>query len=472
MAKKYITTQIAILLLLSHAHAADNDADAEWRTFINDACIITDEPFLVPVTGDQSTARVASLLGVIATRLTSALVNSVVTGITGGIRAGGASKDTTFVTTNDFNLYRADLSESPAAQINPRLGCITVVAGHFQSGSQDCSADYIPRTVSAESLDRPHAEWQTDRTDSSVENILKRANVCLDGPTKSVFEARLEFSEDKTAYRMNNAGYWINSLNSTKSTRAKRSLLYTLEIIEPSEGSGDRVLSTAWVNVGEVSAGVAAIGTGTEDRSDWLRVPAISRAARQVHGADTSLHADVLGEIEALERAVLRDARLLAGIEKRAENASSAVRRALEKEIARLSVSVVTKEAMLEARKAEYEDLPQSTLLYMPVTMRFGVTETRSQRRTMQVLTAMLDINKEVLTDAATDMVRIDRSLDLGSAQADIGSLRNNYFDALVAVNTSSPESDEAREELERQLALAKNAYNAARDAEGLTPID
>jgi hypothetical protein len=470
MASKYLVTLVALIVLLSASYVADSSSvDNDWRVFINSNCIITDEPFLLPQSDDEATARVAPMFGILVSKLAGTLISTVIEGSVVGLSGQAARKDTKYVTARDFNLYLADLSESPTASINPRLGCITAVAGQFHPDSLDCTGDYIPREVSVESLQLPQSEWQTARTDNSVENILRRANVCMAGQTKSVFEARIRFSDDKTAYRMNNAGYWINSLMSTKSSTASRNLFYTLEIVEPSEFSGGLALSTAWVNIGQVTAGETAIGG---DRSDWLRVPPMSRSARKAHASDTAIHQDVIGEIDALERAVVRDARLLAGIQERAKTASQVVRKGLDKEMAKIGVRVVTKEAMLEARRAEYDDLPQSTLLYMPVTMRFGITETRSERKAMQMLAAILEANSDRLADTASEMIGVDRSLNLESAEADLEVLRDSYFDALVAVNTSLPDSNEELEDLERELTLAKESYNAARLAEGLSPID
>ncbi|MEE8539641.1 MAG: hypothetical protein V3S54_07485 [Woeseiaceae bacterium] len=470
MASKWSVTLLALIVLLSATYAADNSSvDNDWRVFINSTCIITDEPFLLPQSDDEAAARVAPLFGILVSKLASTLIGTVIEGTVVGLGGQAARKDTKYVTAKDFNLYLADLSESPATTINPRLGCITVVAGQFQPDSLDCTGDYIPREVSVESLQLPQSEWQTARTDNSVENILRRANVCMAGQTKSMYEARIQFSDDKTAYRMNNAGYWINSLMSTKSTTASRNLLYTLEMVGPSAGSGGSVLSTAWVNIGRVSAGDTATGS---DRADWLRVPPMSRSARQAHASDTAVHDEVIGQIDALERAVLRDARLLAGIQERAGTANPKVRKGLEKEMTKIGVRVVTKEAMLDARRAEYNDLPQSTLLYMPVTMRFGITETRSERKAMQMLADIVEANSDRLADTASDMIGIDRSLNLETAEADLEILRENYFDALVAVNTSLPDSNNEVEELQRELTMAKESYNAARLARSLSPID
>ena len=90
----------------------------------------------------------------------------------------------------------------------------------------------------------------------------------------------------------------------------------------------------------------------------------------------------------------------------------------------------------------------------------------------MQMVAAILEANSKVLADTASDMIGIDRSLNLETAEADLEILRASYFDALVAVNTSLPDSNNEVEELERELTVAKESYNAARLATGLSPID
>jgi len=469
MASKWLITVFAATVLVATTYAADSRPGDDWRVYINSSCIVSDEPFLLPELDDEATARLVPLFGFIATKLAGTLVHTVIESID---RGGSARKDTRYATASDFNLYMADLRDSPAAVVAPRLGCFTVVAGEFDADSNDCTSEYLPREVSQESLQQPKSEWQTTRSDSSIENVLRRANVCMIGEAKAVYEARIVFSDDKTAYRMINAGYWINSLWSTKSSKAKRNLLYTLEFVEPSGDSVGRVLSTAWVNVGQVSAGDTAADDAAASRSDWLRVPPISVSARRAHQSDTAVHQDVIAHIEALERAVVRDARSLAGIRMRAETANPEVRRVLDQEMARIGVKIVTTEAMLDARYAEYEDLPRPALAYMPTMMRFGITEIRSEKKAMQFLAAILDANSDKLVQTASEMVAFNRSLDPDSAQVDMESLRQRYFDALVAVDTGTSDSNGNDEELNRELAVARQLYNAARISEGMSSID
>ena len=89
----------------------------------------------------------------------------------------------------------------------------------------------------------------------------------------------------------------------------------------------------------------------------------------------------------------------------------------------------------------------------------------------MRMLAAMLEMNKELLTQTASNMVAIDRSLDLESGEVDLESLRQTYFDALVAVETGSTESGDDVEVMQHELAIAKQSYDAARVADGLGPV-
>ncbi len=90
----------------------------------------------------------------------------------------------------------------------------------------------------------------------------------------------------------------------------------------------------------------------------------------------------------------------------------------------------------------------------------------------MQLLADILEANSNAMADTASAMIGIDRSLNLESAEADLEVLRESYFDALVAVNTNLPDSNNEVEELQRELTMAKESYNAARLARSLSPID
>lgn len=467
----FLTCFVSIAMVLAVVPTYSYATNIELRAYINDSCIIADEPFLVPAGADDASARMAPVFGVFAAKLANALISGIIEGASGGLNKRGARKDTEYVTANNVNLFAADLSGEPRVRINPQFGCATIVAGEIQPSAYDCTAEYIPREVSEEFLNRPQSEWVTTRTDNSVENILKRANVCVLGDVRSVFEARIVLSDDNTAYRVDSAGYKLNRLLDTKSKSAKRNLFYTMEVVEPSPDGDGRVITMTLVDLGEVSAGASSLGDIALS-SDWLSLPEIPTPVRQDFQTDTAVHQEVYGKIAALERVVARDSRYLAGIEERAKTVEPEIRSALQNEITSVQIRLVTSESMLEALRGEYQDLSDVDAQYMPVTIRFGITETRSESKAMKQIAAAIEANSEMLANSAAGMVGIDRSLDSAFGDSDIDALRADYFDAIVALEIESPEPTDNAEKLQTDLEMAKQAYNVALIEAGLSPVE
>ncbi len=472
------------LLPLPPAQAVGNDVDV--RAFVNDSCIIADEPYLAPpsVAGDdQATARAFPLLGLVVGKLAEMMINHLVKSSSDRIRSGGERKDTRYAMTREMNLYRADFEPAPSITLNAKLGCMTIVAASFAPEGANCAASYVPRTLSADSVGRPQSEWKSSRSDDSIENQLRRANICVAGKARAVYEARFEFSEDGTAYRLHNAGYHVQSLLTSDNKGEPRTTYYTLEISQPSTTDKREVLSTAWVNLGTVSAGSSARepakGEAGKDAPPWLHVPSLSADARRAYEEQTSVQHEVMGEIEALQRASSHDQRVLAGLDQRIADATAAgnadVAEGLKQERTKVSVRIQTQQAELEARRAEYQDLPRKPLEFMPVTIEVGVTESRSEKKALLELADIVNSNGGQLASAGASVSAglFSRSLDAagGGAPADpAGELeraRANYFDAVVAAKGDAAASSDAQQ----QLRVAKARYNEARRALGLGTI-
>jgi hypothetical protein len=445
-------------------------AKIESRAYINSSCIIADEPFLLPESDADTSARMAPLFGALAAKLANTLISGIISGVAGGIDKRGARKNTEYVTANNVNLFAVDLSGEPFIILNPQFGCATIVTGEIHPSAYDCKSEYIPRDIPVEFLDIPESDWVSTRTDNSVENILRRANVCVVGDVRSAFEARIVLSDDGSAYRVDSAGYTLNSLMDTKSKSATRNLFYTMEVVEPSADGDGHVLTMSLINLGEVSAGDSSLGDVALS-SDWLLVPEIPSSAKQDFLSDTSVHREVYGKIEALERVVARDSRYLAGIEERANSAEPEIQAALQSEVTNIRIRLVTSGSMLDALRGEYQDLPEIDARYMPVTIRFGITETRSESKAMKQIAAAIKANSEMLAITAANMAGIERSLDIDFGGTELDALRTDYFDALVALEVESPESTTNTEQLKENLELAQQSYNAALVADGLPPV-
>jgi hypothetical protein len=441
--------------------------NVDVRAYVDDVCIVADEPFFLPVSGtgsDQATAKFLPLIGLIVGKLAELFINHELQSSADRIKSGAARKDTRYAVTRQMNLYRAEFQPAPTLRINAKLGCMTIVAASFNPEPADCTAQYAPKELSRETRDLAQSEWKTSRTDDSIENQLRRANVCVNGKAKAVYEARFEFSADGTAYRLKDAGYRIESLLTTPDKAATRATLYTLKISNPGATDQQEVLSSAWVKIGMVSAGSHASGAKV-DAAPWLRVPPMSVEARRIYEDKTKAHQEVMGEIEALKRAQTRNRRILDSMDQRIAAADAATAEGLRQERTRI---------------AEYQDLPRTPMEFMPVTIEVAVTETESEKKAQLAMADIIGKNSDVVgsaigTSATTLLSRSLPSRDIktepdpADSAGELARARARYFDALIEVQSSA--SGGAGAESQRTLALMKDRYNQARRAQGLEPI-
>jgi hypothetical protein len=484
-----LRSSLVLVLSLSLLHvqavfAAKDKDNVAVRAYVNDSCIVADEPFFVPAPppkdgADQATAKFLPLLGLVIGKLAELFINREIQSSANRYKAGVARKDTRYAVSQQMNLYRASFEPAPALEINASLGCMTIVAAAFKPDAAECTAAYVPKVLAKDSVGMPQSEWKTSRTDDSIENQLRRADICVDGKVHAVYEARFEFSADGTAYRLKDAGYRIDSLLTTDKPGAMRTTLYTLKISNPSTTEQQEVLSSAWVNIGTVKAGSRSPGTGG-DAAPWLKVPPLSIEARRNFEEKTKVQQQVTGEIEALQRALTRNQRQLAGLDQRIAKAGPDLLDGLKQERTRIAVQSQSQSAELDARRAEYQDLPRTTLLFMPVAIEIAVTETESEKKAQVALAELVGGNSDLVAsavgNAATGLlsksvsssdIRVEP--DSAETTAALERSRAAYYDALVAMKTGATASD--KRNLEQKLAFEKDNYDAARRLAGLEPL-
>jgi hypothetical protein len=467
---------------LQAAHDAAHDK-VEVRAYVNDACVVADEPFFIPA-GDHddgtAQAKFLPLIGLVIGKLAELFVNHELQGSAERIKSGAARKDTHYAVRRQMNLYRATFDPAPELGINAKLGCMTIVAASaFKPEPAECTADYVPKELVRASANLPQSQWKTSRTDESIENQLRRANICVVGKAHAVYESRFEFSKDGTAYRLKDAGYRIDTLLTTEDKAAARTTLYTLKISDPGVSDQEEVLSSAWVNIGTVTAGAHSDGAKV-DAAPWLRVPPLSVEARRKYDEATRTQQEVMGEIEALKRAETRNQRMLAGLDQRIAAADPGVAAGLRQERTRISVQDQSQAAELDARNAEYQDLPRTPLEFMPVTIEVAVTETESEDKARLALADIIGKTSETVASSignsatgfvskSVDVADLNTDADSGGAPADLRRARDLYFDALV--DAHGPAAAAAGTESAAKLDAAKRHYNDARRALGLEPI-
>jgi len=472
------------LLQVPMAHA--DAARAELHVYVTDSCIVADEPYFVPEVQPQASADgmtpkfLLPLLGVVVGKLAELAINHEIQGSANRLKGRAARKDTRYALTKQANLYRADLQAAPVLRINAALGCMTIVAARkMQPAGTDCKAAYIPKTLAPESMSVPEDQRKTSRTNDSVENQLRRANVCVDGPVAAVYEARFEFSNDGTAYRFKNAGYRINSLLTTDAKGATRTTLYTLQISQPGATDQQEVLSSAWVNIGTVSAGAHA-DAPEKDNAPWLRTPPLSAEARRAYEDKTKTHLEIATEIDSLKRSLARAQRILGGLDQRIATASGDVAAGLQQERTKVAVQIQTQSAELDACNADFAELPHAPLEFMPVTIEVAVTETESEKKAQLALADIIGNNSDIVASAAANATSgiFSKSADLSDLKtepdsagdnAELARARDRYYSALILAPAGV--AGASNEAARRDLSIAKNQYNDARRALGLEPI-
>jgi hypothetical protein len=451
----------------------------EVRAVVNDTCIIADEPYFVPVAANNEAsdqAKFLPLLGIVIGKLAELFINHEIQASADRMKSGAARKDTHYAVRKQMNLYRVDFQPAPDLNINAKLGCMTIVAASFKPEPADCTAGYVPKDLTRESTRLPQSEWKTSRADESVENQLRRANVCVIGKASAVYEARFEFSKDGTAYRLKDAGYRIESLLTTQEKGASRTTIYTLKISDPGASDQQEMLSSAWVSIGTVTAGSHSNGPKS-DTAPWLRVPPMSIEARRNYDGKTKIHQEVIGQIEALNRALTRNQRLLASLDERIATAGSDVAEGLKQERTRIAVQNQTQAAELDARNAEYQDLPRAPMEFMPGTIEVAVTETESEKKARLALADIIGKNSDTFASAvggattsllskSANAADIKTESDPADSANDLVRTRDLYFDALI--DAQSRTSDSSREESQRKLIAARDEYNRARRSLGL----
>jgi len=444
------------------------------RAYVNDSCIVADEPWLAPseTLGEDQTSRAGPLTALVVGKLAEVLVSHTIKATAGRISADAARKDTRYAFARDTHLYRVDYTPQPALALNARLGCITLVAATF-SKAEFCHDRYEPREPAPGFRGRPEHEWEATRRDTSIANVLRRSNVCVEGAPRAVYEARFEFSPDGTAWRLVDAGYHVDRLLTAADARSERNVFYTLEVLQPSgTASRGESLTTGLVTVGKLKA-----GSRRDDEAvgniPWLRVPSLNPDARRTFEQRTALLQESWAEIGALERALKRNDAIAAEVKSRRAAAKGDLAKGLAAEETRLAVQRVTLEAELAARRSEYAALPRPPLELMPVAIEVGLTESRSEQPGLLVLAEVMKQSSGFIGTTAGQLASVPRSIDaLPRPEVNVERLataRDAWHDARIAVRIA--DSPDERAQSESRLVAARADYDVQRRAFGLDAV-
>jgi hypothetical protein len=478
--RHWLAAGILVALASTAAHAATEPVPL--HAYLTASCIIADEPFYAP-DGDAAKAgapraKFLPLIGLVVGKLAEVFITREMESSASQIKVRAARKDTLYTVISPLNLYLADGSAPPRLKLNPHLGCLTIVAAKLSPQGTDCTAAYLPKQVPAASKPTPAASapaasapTPTDPAAGaagSVENSLRRANICVQGSARAVYEARIELSEDATAFRLHSTGYQINSLLSTTQAKAARASFYAVKIMPPTGPDNAPALADAAVQLGTVRAGARSDGA---EPGLWQRLPPPSVDSQRAFDQRTHDAQDLSGQIEALQRSVARAQRTIADLDERIPQQSGAVADQLKQERDKLTVQYQLQSAQLDGLSEELKQMPPISMQFMPIMAQVSVTETESEKTEDLALADIIGQSSGFIGGAVGDAVTADltRSLKHSASRTDeFGNLRNRYFDARIAYRFAAPGDAPA---LARQLQQARRAYNQARMARGLEAL-
>jgi hypothetical protein len=457
------------------AHAAQEPVPL--HAYLTASCIIADEPFYAPDSDAAKPgaprAKFLPLIGLVVGKLAEVFITHEMESSANQIKVRAARKDTLYTVISPLNLYLADGSALPRLKLNPHLGCLTIVAAKLSPQGTDCTQAYLPKQLPttskpAPAASAPAASEPAAGESGSVENSLRRANICVLGSAAAVYEARIELSDDATAFRLHSTGYQINSLLSTTQSKATRESFYAVKIMPPANPENTPALADAAVQLGTVRAGAHSDGA---DAGLWQRLPPPSVDSQRAFDQRTHDAQDLNGQIEALKRSVTRAQRTIADLDERIPQQSGAVADQLKQERDKLTVQYQLESAQLDSLIEELKELPPISMQFMPIMAQVSVTETESEKTEEMALADIIGQSSGFIGGAVGDAVTADltRSLKHSAARTDeFSDLRGRYFDARVAYRFAAPGDAPA---LLQRLTQAKNAYNKARMARGLEAI-
>lgn len=371
----------------------------ELRVYLNNQCLVADEPVVVE---NYDASKSLFLSGIVST-VAQAMINNVVRGVAGRIRNAGSSKEYVYSSGQDIYLYRADFSQSPDVGLNPALSCITMVAGDFAGQNEECIADYEPAMMSAAEVSITSiAELRRQRR---AGNVLKRANICLDGEPHYVFESRVVLSDDGANFRLVNAALEVNELQSARRADDSRAMLSSISLFEPSADGRGRLLATNWMRYGELSAGARANGESPSIAAGWSRLPQLSGTARQAYEQDAAPYLDVSRAIERLETDTLRAIREQSALRQQASQEDDDVAATLRAAADKLDTTVAMNTARLKAYRAEAGELPRVSRDYMLVRLEASIIESRSPQALKVWLGKTMEANSQLISRGVVTIV-------------------------------------------------------------------
>ncbi|WP_417461032.1 hypothetical protein [Kordiimonas sp.] len=319
------------------------DAKTEVRTYISQKCLLSPDP-----------KEEDKVLGFLAGIFVPMALEWVIGGVAKSIREASKEKSHTLTDKDTFDLYVARTVKIPEpprlAPIlpNPKFGCLTTVVGEFEDAAVNDVFE-LHRVKKTSPVD-----FSADNSMEMVSQRLKDNKIKIKGTPKIVYEGRIAYSNDQTAFQLKSQYLQVDQLHSTTSKKA-RGMTLMYEIKGPAAEEDGSSYALIALGFGDVARGkkmtpadfasgkkpgaetgwVRAVGLPYHSRVAYLR--AVKTGNLKMNGYAPARLITRLTEIEAANKTGLFIAEVLDGVKEdvAAEIAKKILpesRRAAEKE--------------------------------------------------------------------------------------------------------------------------------------------
>ncbi|WP_417456763.1 hypothetical protein [Kordiimonas sp.] len=294
------------------------EAKTEVRSYISPQCVLSPN-------GDDK------VLGFLAGIFVPMALEWVIGGVAKSIREASKEKSHTLTDKDTFNLYVAapDVNATPPTLKpilpNPNFGCLTTVVGEFEDAAVNDVFEL--RRVNKSSP----VDFTAQNSMAMVSQRLVDNGIKIKGTPKIVYEGRIAYSNDKTAFQLKSQYLEVNQLDSTTSNKS-RGMTLMYEIKGPAAEEDGSSYALIALGFGDVARGKKmtpddfASGKKPGAETGWVRtvgLPYHSRVAylKAAKAGDTSMNGFAparlvtrLTEIEAANKTGLFIAEVLDGV--------------------------------------------------------------------------------------------------------------------------------------------------------------
>ncbi|MBL8645001.1 MAG: hypothetical protein JNK21_13785 [Rhodospirillaceae bacterium] len=395
--RKLMLITTAVSLLAQDVRA--EEPKVETRVYLTENCIITREPETPP-----GAAPAFAFLPFLAKLVVPFLLNKVYDGVVKSLEEAAKAQEFTSAGKLRLDLYALAPSGALARRVD--TACMTVVTGTFKSDAKPSgilpavrdATNRLGLYKAVNTADGKTSYVLDENAHPSADAILAELNTAnqIGATTINMFyEAKQEFSDDGTAFRVHSRYLLVNRLKSTSSAKTQRGLAFTLLINGPGVEPDSETLSRAALSFGNVTM------TTNVNTSDFAK------------GRD----GDVTGALKTV------------------------------------GISAASLQAWKEGKRRTNTSAPKT---YMPVLLEARLTETKDGSKTAKFLAEVLSSGKEKILGAANEAIfPADTSAAVASAKKSWCAAYREKLKADIALAAANATGDAVK----KALAVADQQY-------------